>query len=122
MNTFAGTPLTVVRAVLLDALVQAARTDENVAIAFVTSARNVLPTMQAGGERSIWTEIMTEMEREVDSRAEAEWATPFSQPIDDHREHESDGAKHRSMLEPAPTPSPTTWNCYFRPFRETQTI
>jgi hypothetical protein len=83
VNTFAGTPLTVIRAVLFDALVQAARVDENVAVAFVTSARNVLPTMQVGGERSIWTEVLTELEREVDSKAEAEWATPSTIAVAD---------------------------------------
>ncbi|MCU9951471.1 GTPase-associated system all-helical protein GASH [Pseudomonas sp. PDM13] len=77
INTFSGTPLLVLRALLLDALVQAA-SDERVGVAFVTSARNALPFIEAGNEQSIWAEAVLEIERRVDARAEAEWATPES--------------------------------------------
>src|SRR5688572_26469158 len=43
VNTFSGTPVAVIRAVLLEALVQAAAENDKVGVAFVTSARNVLP-------------------------------------------------------------------------------
>jgi hypothetical protein len=78
VNTFAGTPVAVIRAMLLDALIQAARDDEKVAVAFVTSARNVLPFTEAGGERRIWADVVQELEVQIDTRAEAEWATPSS--------------------------------------------
>ena len=78
VNTFSGTPVAVIRAMLLDALVQAARDDEKVAIAFVTSARNVLPFTEAGSERGIWADIVQELEGQLDARAETEWATPSS--------------------------------------------
>lgn len=77
INTFSGTPMLVLRALLLDALVQAAG-DEKVGIAFVTSARNALPFIEAGNEQEIWAEAVLEIERRVDARAEAEWATPES--------------------------------------------
>jgi hypothetical protein len=78
VNTFSGTPIAVIRAMLLDALVQAARDDERVGVAFVTSARNVLAFMEASNERAIWADVVSEVERKVDARAEAEWATPSS--------------------------------------------
>lgn len=77
INTFSGTPMLVLRALLLDALVQAA-SDERVGVAFVTSARNVLPFIEAGNEQKIWAEAVLEIESRVDARAEAEWATPDS--------------------------------------------
>lgn len=77
INTFSGTPMLVLRALLLDALVQAA-SDEKVGVAFVTSARNVLPFIEAGNEQKIWAEAVLEIEGRVDARAEAEWATPDS--------------------------------------------
>ena len=76
VNTFADTPVTVFRAMLLDALIRAAGDDDTVAAAFVASARNVLPFMEVGGERKIWAEIVGEIEGKVEARAEREWATP----------------------------------------------
>jgi hypothetical protein len=78
INTFSGTPIGVLRAILLDALSQAANADDNVGVAFVTSARNVLPFMEVGAESAIWADIVSEVERRIDSRAEREWATPSS--------------------------------------------
>mgnify|MGYP007009150054 CR=1 FL=1 len=75
INTFAGTPMLVLRALLLDALVRAA-CDEKVGVAFVTSARNVLPFIEAGNEQTVWTDVVLEIESLVDARAEAEWTTP----------------------------------------------
>lgn len=76
VNTFSGTPIAVVRATLLDALVRAAAEDDRIGVAFVASARNALPFIEGGDERSIWAEIVTDIEARVDTRAESEWATP----------------------------------------------
>ena len=78
VNTFADTPVTVFRAMLLDALTRACGENDSVAVAFVASARNVLPFMEVGGERDIWAEIVGEIEGKVEARAEREWATPAS--------------------------------------------
>jgi hypothetical protein len=78
VNTFASTPVTVLRAIILDALVEAARDDERVAVAFSANARNILPFMETGNERSIWMDVVNEIEAAVDSRAEQDWATPAS--------------------------------------------
>jgi GTPase-associated system helical domain len=78
VNTFSGTPVAVLRAVLLDALVQAARSDDKVGVAFVYSARNALPFMEAGHESPIWADALAEIEERIDVRAQAEWATPES--------------------------------------------
>lgn len=78
VNTFSGPPIAVVRAMLLDAIAQAAAEDDRIGVAFVTSARNALPFMGAGDERAIWADVVTQIEERVDARAEAEWATPSS--------------------------------------------
>jgi hypothetical protein len=82
MNTFSGVPVTIVRAMLLDALTKAAAEDEKVAIGFVASARNVLPFIEIGSEGTIWREVVTRIEGNVDKRAEAEWATPSAISVD----------------------------------------
>ncbi len=78
VNTFSGTPVAVIRAMLLDALAQAADDDARVAVAFVTSARNALPFMEVGNELAIWADVVSNIEQRVDARAEGEWATPQS--------------------------------------------
>ena len=78
VNTFASTPVTVFRAMLLDALYSACARNDTVAVAVVASARNVLPFMEVGEEREIWIGIVDEIERKVEARSEREWATPAS--------------------------------------------
>ncbi|MCA6115203.1 hypothetical protein J6524_09865 [Bradyrhizobium sp. WSM 1738] len=78
VNTFSGVPISVVRAMLLDALMQASAADDRVGVAFVSSARNALPFMEAGNEQAIWTDVVTEIETRIDARSESEWATPSS--------------------------------------------
>lgn len=78
VNTFAGTPVTVFRAILLDALIRACGNSEPLAAAFVASARNVLPYMEVGSEREVWAGIVGEIESNVEKWAEREWALPPS--------------------------------------------
>ena len=75
-NAFAGRPVGILRAVVLDAIVQAARTDDAIAVAFVYTARNALAHSEVADEDEIWREAVSEIEIKVDARAEAEWATP----------------------------------------------
>ncbi|WP_315751863.1 MULTISPECIES: GTPase-associated system all-helical protein GASH [unclassified Bradyrhizobium] len=85
VNTFSGTPVAVARALLLDALAQAAKNDDRIGAAFVALARNTLPLMEAGHEQEIWDELVREIEARIDARAEVEWATPSSivvQPLE----------------------------------------
>jgi len=77
-NTFSSTPVSVIRALLLDALLIAAADDDRVGVCFVSSARNALPLMRADNERAIWADAVKQIEVQVDARAEAEWATPDS--------------------------------------------
>ena len=51
VNTFSDTPVTVFRAMLLDALTSACGQNDTVAAAFVASARNVLPFIEVGDEQ-----------------------------------------------------------------------
>ncbi|GAA0432643.1 GTPase-associated system all-helical protein GASH [Massilia aurea] len=75
-NAFSGRPVGVLRAILLDAIVQAARSDDAIAVGFVNSARNALAHSETADEAEIWREAVSEIETKVDARAEAEWATP----------------------------------------------
>lgn len=75
-NAFSGRPVNVLRAVLLDAIVQAARQNDTIAVAFVNIARNALAHAETGDEAPIWRDAISEIETKVDARAEVEWATP----------------------------------------------
>lgn len=81
-NAFSGRPVGILRAVLLDAIVQAARSDDAIAVAFVNTARNALAHAETADEAEIWREAVSEIETKVDARAEAEWATPEMITID----------------------------------------
>ncbi|MCW2905115.1 MAG: hypothetical protein JWO67_7380, partial [Streptosporangiaceae bacterium] len=81
-NAFAGRPVGVLRAILLDAIVQAARSDDAIAVAFVNTARNALAYAETSDEAEIWREAVSEIETKVDARAEAEWATPEMVTVD----------------------------------------
>lgn len=75
-NAFAGHPVGILRAILLEAVVQAARLNDAIAVAFVNTARNALAHAETSHEGEIWREAVSEIETKVDARAEAEWATP----------------------------------------------
>ncbi|MGA9916342.1 MAG: GTPase-associated system all-helical protein GASH [Paraburkholderia sp.] len=75
-NTFSSTPVAIVRAILLEALVLASRKSETIAVGFVNTARNVLPYVQLGDEQKVWLDAVKEIEGRVDERAEQEWTTP----------------------------------------------
>lgn len=76
INTFAGTPRAVFRAILMEALAIAASRDDLIAAALVACARNMLPHIRIGNERHIWGDLVKTLEDKVEERAEAEWATP----------------------------------------------
>lgn len=81
-NAFAERPVGILRAILLDAIVQAARSDDAIAVAFVNTARNALAHAETSDEAEIWREAVSEIETKVDARAEAEWATPEMVTVD----------------------------------------
>ncbi len=81
-NAFASRPVGILRAILLDAIVQAARSDDAIAVAFVNTARNALAHAETSDEAEIWREAVSEIETKVDARAEAEWATPEMVTLD----------------------------------------
>ena len=58
VNTFAGTPTTVIRAILLAALARAAYKDNHIAVALVSYARNTLPHIRVGNEQPIWHDAL----------------------------------------------------------------
>lgn len=81
-NAFSRRPVSILRAILLDAIVQAARSDDAIAVAFVNIARNALVHTETSDEAEIWCEAVSEIETKVDARAEAEWATPETITVD----------------------------------------
>ena len=76
VNTFAGTPTTALRAILLSALATAANKDDRIAAALAAYARNMLPHIRVGNEQPIWGELVVGLDDQVEKRAEAEWSTP----------------------------------------------
>jgi hypothetical protein len=81
-NAFSGRPVAILRAIMLDAIVHAARSDDAIAVAFVNTARNALVHAETSLEAEIWLEAVSEIETKVDARAEAEWATPQTITVD----------------------------------------
>ena len=81
-NAFSARPVGILRAILLDSVVQAARSDDAIAVAFVNTARNALTHTETADEAEIWREAVSEIETKVDARAEAEWATPEMITVD----------------------------------------
>ncbi len=75
-NTHRSPPIAILRAILLDAIMQAARADDAIAVAFVNTARNALAHASVADEAGIWSTALSEIETKVDARAEAEWETP----------------------------------------------
>ena len=75
-NTFARTPVAVVRAVLLDGLHQASSGDPLIAAAFTNTARNLLPIMELGDERAVWQAVIADLEATAGRAAEERWTTP----------------------------------------------
>ena len=78
VNTFSETPVTMFRAMLLDALITACGRNDTIAAAFVAFARNILPFMEVGDEQELWADIVADIEEKVEERSEREWATPAS--------------------------------------------
>lgn len=81
-NAFVGRPVGILRAILLDAIVQAARSEDAIAVVFVNTARNALAHTETSDEAEIWREAVSEIETKVDARAEVEWATPETITVD----------------------------------------
>lgn len=81
-NAFSSPPVAILRAVLLDAIVQASRSDDAIAVGFVNTARNALAHAETASESVVWREAVGEIEGKVDARAEQEWATPEMITID----------------------------------------
>jgi len=81
-NAYARPPVAILRAILLDAIVLAARLDDAISVAFVNTARNALAQAETSDEEEVWREAVGEIETKVDARAEEEWATPEMITVD----------------------------------------
>lgn len=81
-NAYARPPVAILRAILLDAIVLAARLDDGISVAFVNTARNALAQAETSDEEAVWREAVGEIEAKVDARAEEEWATPEMITVD----------------------------------------
>lgn len=74
-NAFHDQPTQIVRALLLQALANKLESQQ-VSIAFVSLARNILPSIETGKEREIWVDLVQDMELNLNQQAEKEWSTP----------------------------------------------
>jgi len=77
-NTFSGIPTQVVRALLLQTIVNESEKNQQVAIAFVCIARNVLSVVSVGNEDDVWPDLILNIEQKLNYQAEEEWAAPES--------------------------------------------
>ena len=68
-NTFSGTPVQVIRALLLQALVISAEESQQVAIAFVSIIRNVLPHIEIVNEIYMWNKLVAKFESKLNIAA-----------------------------------------------------
>ncbi len=75
-NTFQQTPVQVVRAILLEALMRAMPYCDHIALIIAICARNLLPHRQLSHEQEIWSSVLFSAEQQVDSRAAKDWTTP----------------------------------------------
>jgi len=82
-NTFSGIPTQVVRALLLQAIVNKLEKNQQVAIAFVSIARNVLSLVGVGNEDDVWPDLILSIEQELNHQAEEEWAAPESITVEE---------------------------------------
>ena len=77
-NIYQGIPVAILRAILLDALVQVSLKDDAIAVAFANSARNMLPHMALGNEAGVWRQAV----EQIEDQAESEWTTPEAIHLD----------------------------------------
>lgn len=75
-NTFSGTPVQVVRAMALQAMVTVAENNSLIALVLVSIARNVLPHIEVGSEANMWAELVDKFETQLNTLAEQKWAAP----------------------------------------------
>ena len=76
-SRFASKPQVLFRAVLLEALRQAASKDMGVAAALVAVARNLIPRLPLQSDYDAWKEVIEDADRRVSERAASEWTTNF---------------------------------------------
>ncbi|WP_440824321.1 GTPase-associated system all-helical protein GASH [Psychrobacter cryohalolentis] len=75
-NAFKGKPITVVRALLLQALVNKLEDDMHIAIAFNSIARNIIPYTDVGKEGNMWRSLIRDNDIKLNLQAEEEWSAP----------------------------------------------
>lgn len=81
-NTFSGTPIQVIRALLLQALISVSKKNQQVSIALVSITRNILPYIEVGNEQDMWGELIGNIEQKLNAQAVEEWATPQRISVD----------------------------------------
>ena len=75
-NTIGGSPIAVVRGIILAGLEEAASKSDPIAATIVYLARNVLPFTPAGQERGLWADLLATLGERVERAAEQAWMTP----------------------------------------------
>lgn len=75
-NTFLGTPVPFIRAILLQALVSKLEEDMHIAVAFDSIVKNVIPYTDVGKEGDMWRSLIHDNDIKLNLRAEEEWSAP----------------------------------------------
>lgn len=75
-NTFSGTPVPFIRAILLQALASKLEEDMHIAVAFDSIVKNVIPHTDVGKEGDMWRSLIHDNDLKLNLRAEEEWSAP----------------------------------------------
>jgi hypothetical protein len=75
-SVFTSTPVLLMRAVILDAIVAAAKTNDACAAIVALLIGSALPNLHLGREAPVWHQTFSQIADEVGRRAEAEWSVP----------------------------------------------
>ena len=71
-----ASPNVMLRAIILDALLQNADTDDAIESVLALLLASALPHLSLGREEGVWTQLLEELLSAVEMRAEAKWSVP----------------------------------------------
>jgi hypothetical protein len=75
-NVFSGTPILLLRSIILDAIITVANKDVAVENLIAIAIAGTIPNIDLGSEADLWTEALLDIQQQVERRAEQEWSVP----------------------------------------------
>ena len=75
-SVFAASPIVILRAIIIDAVVANAARDDATETALALLVGSALPFVDMAGEEEVWTNALRDIQDRVESRAETAWSVP----------------------------------------------